>query len=241
MRIMIVDDEPASAEYISEIIKRRAAGSEVCAVAEDGEDALKKIKGALIDVVITDVAMPRMNGLKLVEALRRDYPSVKTIIVSGYQEFEYARTALRFGVTDYLLKPVNVGELVKCLEDMQKELSASKAPQTAGEGLFASLENYVTRHLSEQITLSSLCRHCGMSQTTANRVFRRSASMSFLEFLTQKRIARAREIMDANPKIMIKQVAAECGFCDPLYFSKVFKTYAGCAPSEYASRAYNKP
>ncbi|MDO4547703.1 MAG: response regulator [Clostridia bacterium] len=253
MRIMIVEDEPASAEYIQAIIARYAGHCALAGIAENGKVALAMLESSPADVVITDIAMPVMDGLALVEALKSRFAHVKTVLVSGYQDFDYARQALRFGVRDYILKPVNARELIDCLTAIEKELEggarASRPYVAADENtndrdgdipsrdpLFSSIEDYISLHIAKRITLSSLCRHCGVSQTTANRLFRRYTGMSFLEYLTKRRIDRARELLEISPHLMIKEVAHNCGFGDPLYFSKVFKTCVGCAPSEYIQR-----
>lgn len=245
---MIVDDEPASAEYVLTILARYAPEHEICAMAGDGVEALSLMEESRPDLVITDVAMPRMNGLELVKAITQRYSEVRAIIVSGYQEFEYARTALRYGVLDYILKPVNARGLINSVNQIAESILAEKASlrdretpdmpdAPARDALFTSLENYVTKRLPEQITLSSLCRHCGVSQSTANRIFRKHTGMTFLEYLTTRRISLARALIDKDPSLMIKEVASRCGFSDPLYFSKVFKSATGLTPSEYAKRA----
>lgn len=242
MRVMIVEDEPASAEYIAAILTRYAPEAEVCCIAENGEEALEHLEEAHPDVVITDVAMPRMDGLALTAQLKKQRPRTRVIIVSGYQEFEYARTALRHGVADYLLKPVSPQELTRCLRAVSAGhvdvpvSAAHGAEKSKSETSFTPLENYVATHLSQAITLSKLCRECSVSQTTANRIFRKHTGMSFLEYLTLKRIERAQELLRKQPDSLIKSVAVECGFSDPLYFSKVFKNAVGCSPTEFASR-----
>ena len=237
MRVMIVEDEPASAEYISAILSRYVPTAEVCAMAENGEEALEMLKTTRTDVVITDVYMPRMDGLTMTEKLKKRYPNLHVIIVSGYQEFEYARKALRCGVVDYLLKPVKLQELAQCLNAFAPNaFSESPVEDRKEETVFTPLEQYVEAHLSEAITLPMLCRKCCVSQTTANRIFRKYTNMSFLEYLTQRRIEKAKEMLKKNPTLLIKNVATECGFTNPLYFSKVFKNFTGCTPTEYVSK-----
>ena len=241
MRVMIVEDEPASAEYIAAILARYVPEAEICCTAENGEDALVQMPTARPDVVVTDVAMPRMDGLALTAQLKKRWPQIRVIIVSGYQEFEYARAALRHGVADYLLKPVNPQELACCLRAVSCEekpalSSAQSAENSKAETSFTPLESYVAAHLAQPLTLPRLCRECGVSQTTANRIFRKYTGMSFLEYVTARRIEKAQAILRENPETLIKTVALTCGFSDPLYFSKVFKNIAGCAPTEYANR-----
>ena len=123
-RLLLVEDEPSAVRYLRSIIESRCAGFEVIDTAENGSEALEKIGRTLPDVVITDIKMAVMDGIELASRIASGFPFVYTVIVSGYQEFEYARRALNTGVVDYLLKPVNAGQLKRLLESIGKKLAA---------------------------------------------------------------------------------------------------------------------
>lgn len=107
LKVIIVDDEQFIAQGLQALIDWNAAGYEVAAVLSDGQEALEYIKKLPVDLVITDVMMPKMTGLELLETVRRENLSnAGFVILSGYSEFSYAQKALRYGCIDYLLKPV---------------------------------------------------------------------------------------------------------------------------------------
>lgn len=114
-KIMIVDDEADVRNGIVEQIDWKSLGFEVAAVAENGQDALDKAENCNLDVVLTDIKMPFMDGLTMCEQLSKTHPAVKFIILTGFDEFEYAQSAVRLNVTEYVLKPVNVEELTNIL------------------------------------------------------------------------------------------------------------------------------
>lgn len=122
-QVMVVDDEPMAASLIVNIIKRKYSDFEIMGTAYDGEEALELMeeKGEP-DVLITDIQMPVMNGLKLVEETKKRYPEVISVIVSGYQEFEYAKQAIAFGVCDYILKPIVPSEFSKLITRIGEKL-----------------------------------------------------------------------------------------------------------------------
>ena len=122
-QVMVVDDEPMAASLIVNIIKRKYSDFEIMGTAYDGEEALELMeeKGEP-DVLITDIQMPVMNGLKLVEETKKRYPEVISVIVSGYQEFEYAKQAIAFGVCDYILKPIVPSEFSKLITRIEEKL-----------------------------------------------------------------------------------------------------------------------
>lgn len=111
IRMIIVDDEPIICEGLKQTIDWEQLGVEVVGVAWDGEQALEIVQAEAIDIVLSDIRMDGMDGLELAEQLRNQYPDINMIMISGYEDFDYARRAMRQGVIDYLLKPVNIDEL----------------------------------------------------------------------------------------------------------------------------------
>ncbi len=121
IKVMIVDDEPYIRQGIKILINWERHGFKVCAEAANGHDAIKKIKEAEIDLVITDIKMPGMDGLELVNYVKGNISNrISFIILSGFYEFEFAKKAIRFNVVDYILKPVQREELIKALEDYRE-------------------------------------------------------------------------------------------------------------------------
>lgn len=121
-RIILVDDEEEVRKGIIRKIDWASAGFKVVGDAENGEDALEKIENLEPDVVLTDIRMPYMDGLVLTEKIRQKYPSIKVLIFSGYDDFEYAKRAIKLNVTEYILKPVNVEELTLILKRIKHNL-----------------------------------------------------------------------------------------------------------------------
>lgn len=121
-RIILVDDEEEVRKSIIRKIDWQAVGFTVVGDAENGEDALEKIEALEPDVILTDIRMPYMDGLTLAERIRQKYPSMKIVIFSGYDDFEYAKRAIKLNVTEYILKPVNVEELTAILKKIQASL-----------------------------------------------------------------------------------------------------------------------
>ncbi|RKP57301.1 response regulator [Cohnella endophytica] len=115
MKILLAEDEITIREGISAAIEWRDYGFELCGQAGDGLEALSLIDRFKPDIVITDIRMPRMTGLDLIESAKRTCPQLEFIILSGHNDFSYAKSALRFGVNDYLLKPCKPEELLDIL------------------------------------------------------------------------------------------------------------------------------
>lgn len=142
-RIILVDDEEEVRKGIIRKIDWEALGFQVVGDAENGQDALEKIEQLEPDVVMTDIRMPYMDGLTLTFWIRQKYPSVKVLIFSGFDDFEYAQKAIKLNVTEYILKPVNVEELTRILnrvrENLDQEIEQRRDVDLLRESYLSSL------------------------------------------------------------------------------------------------------
>lgn len=116
MKVLVVDDEKMIAQGIAHVIRQFSFPLEAVDVTFSGREALQQLQKARYQLLITDVSMPEMSGLDLIARVREQDLCPSICILSGYSEFEYARAALRYGVDDYLLKPVDKDKLFKMLE-----------------------------------------------------------------------------------------------------------------------------
>lgn len=121
-KILVVDDEPAGRRYVSDLIKKYSPEYEVVAIAKNGHEALEKVNLMNLDVVITDIRMPCMDGLMLAKEIRKSKKEIFIVIVSGYSDFEYAKEAIKADVFDYLLKPLVPSDLSELLKKLKEKL-----------------------------------------------------------------------------------------------------------------------
>ncbi len=121
-RAVVVDDEPMAVKAICRIIEKHCPAFEVAGTAENGVQALEVIRQTRPDLVLTDIAMPLMSGLELVREAAGEMPDLSFVIISGYQDFEYVRDAIRNGVLDYLTKPIVPSQVLPALNNVEKKL-----------------------------------------------------------------------------------------------------------------------
>jgi two-component system response regulator YesN len=126
-KVFLVEDEIVTREGIRDRVDWAAVGFQFCGEAPDGELALPLLEKTRPDVLITDIKMPFMDGLQLCKIVRERLPSLKIIILSGHDEFQYAQEAVRLGVTEYLLKPVGVQDLHLVLQKVARQLDQAQA------------------------------------------------------------------------------------------------------------------
>ena len=181
-KIMLVDDEEEVRTSIIKKINWEASGFEVVGDAENGRDALEKIENLEPNVIITDIRMPYMDGLALTESIRQRFPSIKVIIFSGFDDFTYAKEAIRLGVAEYILKPVNVDELTEILKNVRakldEEIESARNIDTLRESYKASLpvlrEQFlnkliIKRGLYDEISIDEYLKKYGMNIGNANK------------------------------------------------------------------------
>lgn len=244
-RLVICDDEKTIRNGMKHLIDGSGTKLKVEGMASNGFEAFNLISEIKPDVVLMDINMPGISGLEVIEKSSVISPFTKYIIISGYDEFEYVRKALKLKAFDYLLKPVDKNNLFAVIENacnacnLEKiALSASKPDEkrtVADEAIQYIYRNYGIPELS----LSSLAKNLHISESYLTRVIKKEADMSFSELITKVRIESAINLLITNPSMSHQAIAEKVGFKSQHYFSKVFKSYTGLSPSEYKSKHHS--
>lgn len=125
-RVLIAEDEELIREGLKNILNWETMGFQIVYTATDGVDAYQYLENQSVDLIITDISMPQKNGLELIKDVREIDKNVRVIILTGYDDFDYARDALRLDVEDYLLKPIDEEELEKCVMKIKMKLQSQK-------------------------------------------------------------------------------------------------------------------
>lgn len=155
MRVLIVEDEIRIREGIGRLLVKLADDVEIIGTATNGEEGLAMAEAFFPDVVITDIRMPKMDGLEMIAALREEGTDFEAIVLSAYSEFEYARTAVKLGVTEYLLKPIAINDLSQALTHVREKLAAKKSRKPDSIGTLEQVfRDIIEGHMepSEEIT-----------------------------------------------------------------------------------------
>lgn len=125
-KVIIADDEERICRLIEALVDWESLGMEVSAVAHNGLEAAAAVEKFHPDILITDIRMPGCSGLELIETVKKNMPELEIIIISGYAHFEYAKSAIKFGVGEYLLKPINKAELAATLERLKAKIESRR-------------------------------------------------------------------------------------------------------------------
>lgn len=245
MRVLIVEDEEIIRKKLEILPSYSKLGMKVVATAQNGLEGLKKIKELEPELVITDITMPLLDGLSMIkQSLDYDYSA---IIISGYNDFEYAKKAIKYGVTDYLLKPVDIEELNSSLITAKKIYEMKKSflekdshtdildidkNEVNKSQIALDMIKFIENNFAEKISIKDLENSLHYSESMLNKKFKEYTSITFNDYLNRYRIKKSMDLLK-NQNLMIIDISYLCGFSNQKYFSKVFKKFLGISPSEY--------
>lgn len=245
LSVLLVDDEIMIREGFKRLFDWKAHGCEVIGEAADGMEALGKMDTLLPDIVIMDINIPIMNGLKVIQTARIRHPQMAFVIVSGYDDFSFCQQALRMQITDYLLKPVNYEEFGTCIDNLkislfQQRTASGQEPQQQEERTIASITRYLQEHLAEEVSLSILSEEFHLSSQYISQLFKSEIGVNFLSYLTNIRMEQAKKLL-LSTSLSIAEVAEQSGYGDYRVFTKVFKKSEGITPSQYRREFLETP
>lgn len=256
--VLLVEDEISIREGIRDIIEWKKLGFRFAAEAKNGREALEIFHRIRPDLVITDIRMPQCSGLEFIAGIRESSPGgadeTKVVILTGFDDFNYAQAAIRLRVRDYLLKPVSPGELTALLGQLKRELDetasrrAPEDPSASAHPADRRVSNhnhhpvsetaekakaYIESHyMQSSLALDDLCSRLAVSPSTLSRIFRSQLHTTFSAYLREVRLRAAEELI-RRTDMRGKEIAYQVGFSSPHYFSHVFTVHRGYSPSEY--------
>lgn len=245
LKVLIVDDEDLVRRGIVLGVDWAARGCVVVGEAANGEEGIAAVERYSPNLIITDVRMPRMDGIEMMKRLRQKGCKAHVIILTAYSDFSYARSALQFGADDYLLKPFRDQELIAAIDKVrqkERDLTAltpqDTLPLVKGDKskyVLQALE-YIADHYSDQdISITMIAAHLGVSEGHLSHVFKKETSYTIVSYLTQYRVHTAMKLLQ-DCRYKVYEVAEMVGYRDVAYFGSTFKKLVGMSPSEYQDR-----
>lgn len=242
LRMMIVDDEQIIRESLSTLIDWSKLDIEVVSVCRSGLEAYESVIDDYPDIILTDIQMPGYSGLKLIEQIYKDNSPIEFIILSGHDNFKYAKEAMHYGVRHYLLKPCNDDELIAAVREVSEICHRKKKELPLNNDLkpkIRELIHYINQHyMDENLTLKKVAEeHIFLSPDYVSKQFQKETGMKFSSFLNQKRMEVARNLLSRNMDYKVYEVAelVGCGN-NPQYFSQLFKKHTGQSPSQFMQK-----
>lgn len=261
MKLLIADDELVIRRGL-ESLDWKSIGIDEVVTVSNGLEAREQLLSLPVDLAMLDVKIPGMNGLELAEFIKEQEMDTAVVFLTGFSEFEYARTALRSGVYEYLLKPLRPREILSTMADVKRRLEERRyqarvlkehkqredmdfdaAVQVAGlfpdvPPVMSEILMTMAKQYDQPLSLGSISNQYFFSKNSISRMFRRETGYSFTDVLVAIRLASAaNQLMNGE---LVNQVSSKNGFSDQRYFSQVFRKVFGCSPSEIKNSRYQR-
>jgi len=256
---VIVDDEAWIVSLLKGLVPWARLGIELTAVAYNGLDGLRAWRVYRPDILLVDIRMPGMDGLKLIQRLRESGCQSEIVVISGYSDFKYAKRAIDFDVLAYVLKPIDEQEIVGTLKraktriwkkrkqrdereklnlnwkKLQSRLVAHEHTPVhleCGDPRIGRVLDYITENFSTDISLSKAAEIACMGATYFSEKFKNVVGVNFSKYLSHFRLERAKNLL-SRTTFKISEVAKLTGYRDANYFAKKFVSLIGMKPTRY--------
>lgn len=240
-RILILDDERWVRTSLRRVVELTGLPVQVVHECADGLSALDWLKRESVELILADIRMPIMDGLAFIEQLRQNGGRQDVVIISGYDDFSYAQTAMRFGAMDYLLKPVEPDDMRKCLGKwLERNAEAAERaglPQLDAQeqSTFERVARCVREGLPGPLALKDIAAQVHLNPSYLSQLFKRHTGKAFSDYVAEARLEEAKRLL-SRTSLRISDISDRLGYADLAYFSSVFKKYTGLPPSEYRKR-----
>lgn len=244
LKVLVVEDEEMIRKGIVLAVDWAALGCVVVGEASNGEEALEAVERYHPTLIITDLKMPKMDGIEMLRRLREQGNQAFVIILTAYDSFAYAQSALRLGAVDFLLKPFHDGELEQAVQTLRDRLAKGaeqEHPLLPIPGLkkgdkskyvLQAMDYIGTHYQDPNISVGAIAQSLGLSEGHLSHTFKKETDYTLLNYLTRYRIHKAMELL-RDCRLKVYEVAEQVGYRDITHFSTTFKKLTGVSPSEY--------
>lgn len=248
--LLIADDEALIRRGIQSLIDLKSLDINNVYEASTGEEAIETFYKFQPDIVLLDINMPKINGLTVAKKMKLHSPEVKIAIITGYNYFEYAQSAIKIGVEDYILKPVSKQDISEIIAKLVHSLNKDKKNKEV-EKIISEVSNLETSEISikedyreriqkivetsftdSQFTLSSLAEEMNLSSGYLSSIFKKTFGIAFQDYLLQKRMEMAKLLL-LTTELKNYEIAEKIGFEDVNYFGLKFKKFYNFSPKQY--------
>lgn len=240
MNILMVDDEATAIQILQKAVNWEKIGIQKVYTANSAMEAQEILTIKKIDITLCDIEMPKESGLDLIKWIQGLHPEIINIILTGFPEFNYARSAISLGVYQYLLKPVSFQELEEVVQSAVHKIEQErvwagqnkKAVSMEDATAIEKVKKYLEEHYNETITRKNLEELVHLSSDHLNREFKKNTGYTIMGYIQYYRILVAKDLLTRTDK-SIMEISIETGFESPAYFSKVFRKWTDMTPHDY--------
>ncbi|MEG0256253.1 MAG: response regulator [Vagococcus sp.] len=246
MNLLIIDDEPIFRKGLKKVVEVNSDLFKHIFLAASAKEALSILnEESSIDVIFVDINLPDMNGLDLVKKMAATHKEALIVVISGYDDFTYARQAIHLKVFDYVLKPLAPSDVLHLLKKIETELKKTDTlPNQKNispiSPLCTSVIKIIEEHYAKRdLSLTSVSNDLFVDSSYLSKQMKKNTGKSFNDYLTHYRITKAKELLaQTTMRYSIQEIGERVGYPNQHYFSRLFKQQTQLTPSQYREHFY---
>lgn len=232
LKVLIADDERIVRRTIRLIGNWKEYQMEIVGEAQNGIEVCELIEKLQPDVLLLDMKMPGCAGDRILEWLVEKTARIHVIVISGYDDFEYARKALKYGAIDYILKPIHRDEFNRALYKIyEMERTDDMGGVEHKKDILEEIKEYIDTEYATDISLMRLAEQYYMNKDVLSRLYKKKYDVTITNYINQVRLTQAKAYLAAGYNST--QVSDMVGYHDSNYFSRIFKKYYGISPTQF--------
>lgn len=244
--IMISDDEQLERKVLTSILKKNSRVKDIIE-AKNGKEALELNREYNPDIIIMDIKMPGINGIKALELIKNENSDKEIIMLTAYDDFDFIHKVLVLGGSDYIIKPVKPDKLMEIVNNIMDKIE-NKALDledrneeyykyldrtlTNEENLIGKVNKYIEENMYKTIKLEELASLCNLSPGYFSKVFKKETGKTVITYINEKKIEKAKKLLKKSKEPIIN-ISLDLGFDDCGYFIRVFKKITGITPKAF--------
>lgn len=254
LKLVIADDEKNVLDGIADTINWNEYGIDVVGKARDGLELVQTAIDEKADIILTDIRMPQMDGLEAIKEIQKQLPDSEFVVITAFQEFEFAQKAIGLGVAGFITKPVLKMEVIEHIVQAKHKFKDRKIAKQALQAIEENKDlimkesrknisktpieraiEYINEHINEGIMMTEVAEYMNMNSSYFSRYFKEGTGISFIDYVKKLKVERAKELLDTS-NMKIHEVSDSLSYNSVQYFSTLFKTLTGLTPQEYRNR-----
>ncbi len=241
--VVIIDDNKPLADRIAKTVPWEELGCEIVATEYNGQEGKKAILAYSPELIISDIRMPALGGLEMIELIRDHLPSSKIIFMSAYDDFSYAYKAIKLNAHDYLIKPFMQSELIasirKAVDALNERNSSAESNITPEPKTVAKKAiEYLEKHIGNKVSVADLAALFDLSAGHMSRLIQQETGENFIDLHTRMKIDKAKELLRFSG-FRVAEISSMVGYGNYLSFYKAFTRLEGIPPTDYAKQFHN--
>lgn len=244
--IMVADDEQLERSVLIAILKKNLRVKEIIE-ARNGKEALELNRELNPDIIIMDIKMPGINGIKALELIKKENPNKEIIMLTAYDDFEFIHKVLVLGGSDYILKPIKPDKIMEIVDNIidkvenkgielvdKKHIDEKYSDSSLNneEKIVDKVSKYIDDNMDKMLKLEELASICNLSPGYFSRVFKKETGKTVITYINEKKVERAKKLLKESKEPIIN-ISLDLGFDDCGYFIRVFKKITGLTPKAF--------